>query len=52
MSTYNRVRGVYATENRYILNDILRDEWGSKVTCNLILVMPLCCRIVEHWYGP
>jgi beta-glucosidase len=28
MSAYNRVRGVYATENRYILNDILRNEWG------------------------
>jgi beta-glucosidase len=28
MSAYNRVRGVYATENRYILNDILRKEWG------------------------
>ncbi|MFZ0443931.1 MAG: glycoside hydrolase family 3 C-terminal domain-containing protein [Bacillus sp. (in: firmicutes)] len=28
MSAYNRVRGVYATESRYILNDILRDEWG------------------------
>ena len=28
MSAYNRVRGVYATENRYILNDVLRDEWG------------------------
>ena len=28
MSAYNRIRGVYATENRYILNDILRDEWG------------------------
>lgn len=28
MSAYNRVRGVYATENRYTLNDVLRREWG------------------------
>jgi beta-glucosidase len=28
MSSYNRVRGVYATENRYTLTDILRTEWG------------------------
>ncbi len=28
MSAYNRVRGVYATENRYTLTDILREEWG------------------------
>jgi beta-glucosidase len=28
MSAYNRVRGVYATENRYTLTDILRTEWG------------------------
>ncbi|ALC91674.1 beta-1,3-N-acetylglucosaminyltransferase [Bacillus sp. FJAT-18017] len=28
MSAYNRVRGVYATENRYLLNDVLRKEWG------------------------
>jgi len=28
MSAYNRVRGTYATENRYLLTDILRKEWG------------------------
>ncbi len=28
MSAYNRVRGTYATENRYTLNDVLRHEWG------------------------
>ncbi len=28
MSAYNRVRGTYATENRYILTNILREEWG------------------------
>lgn len=28
MSSYNRVRGVYGTEYRYTLTDILRTEWG------------------------
>lgn len=28
MSAYNRVRGVYATEYRHTLNDVLRDDWG------------------------
>lgn len=28
MSAYNRVRGTYATENRYLLTDVLRGEWG------------------------
>lgn len=28
MSAYNRVRGDYATENRYLLNDVLRRDWG------------------------
>lgn len=30
MSSYNRIRGVYATENRPTLTDILRTEWGFK----------------------
>jgi beta-glucosidase len=28
MSAYNRVRGVYATENRYTLTGVLRKDWG------------------------
>ncbi|MGL5248896.1 MAG: glycoside hydrolase family 3 protein, partial [Brooklawnia sp.] len=28
MSAYNRVRGVYATEYRHTLHDVLRDDWG------------------------
>ncbi|MEW1979621.1 glycoside hydrolase family 3 C-terminal domain-containing protein [Citricoccus sp. NPDC079358] len=28
MSAYNRIRGVYATENRPVLTEILRHEWG------------------------
>ncbi|MGI5951519.1 MAG: beta-glucosidase [Brooklawnia sp.] len=28
MSAYNRIRGVYATEYRYTLHDVLRDDWG------------------------
>jgi beta-glucosidase len=28
MSSYNRINGVYATENRWLLADVLRAEWG------------------------
>ncbi|MBU2670281.1 glycoside hydrolase family 3 C-terminal domain-containing protein [Actinoplanes bogorensis] len=28
MCSYNRLRGVHASENRWLLTEILRDEWG------------------------
>ena len=28
MASYNKVNGIYATENRYLLTDILKTEWG------------------------
>lgn len=28
MASYNRVNGVYASENKWLLTDVLRDDWG------------------------
>ncbi|WP_083322204.1 glycoside hydrolase family 3 C-terminal domain-containing protein [Hymenobacter lapidarius] len=30
MGSYNKFRGQYATENAYLVNDILKGEWGFK----------------------
>ena len=30
MGSYNKFRGTYATENAYLMNDILKKEWGFK----------------------
>ena len=30
MASYNKINGVYATEHYYLLNEVLKNEWGYK----------------------
>jgi beta-glucosidase len=30
MCSYNRINGIYASQNQHLLNEILKDEWGYK----------------------
>lgn len=30
MCSYNRINGTYASDNKWLLNDVLREEWGFK----------------------
>ena len=30
MCSYNRINGIFASDNKYLLTDILRNEWGYK----------------------
>jgi beta-glucosidase len=39
MTAYNRVNGVYACENKYLLNDILKGDWGYDGY------------VISDWYG-
>lgn len=39
MSAYNRVNGVYASENDYLLKDILKGDWGFDGM------------VISDWYG-
>ena len=39
MSSYNRINGVWASENSHLLRDILKDEWGFDGL------------VISDWYG-
>ena len=53
MSAYNRVRGVYATEYRYTLTDILRTEWGfDGYVQSDFWSCRSCAAVTERRHGP
>ncbi|KAH7096156.1 beta-glucosidase [Auriculariales sp. MPI-PUGE-AT-0066] len=39
MTSYNKLNGVHCSDNHWLLNDLLRGEWGSKTT------------VMSDWYG-
>ena len=43
---YNRVNGTHVSENPYIIDGILRKEWGSDA-----LVMSDWCVQMRAWHG-
>ena len=56
MSSYNLINGTYANENRHLLMDILRGEWGfdgAVVTdWGAAMTMPWACRTAPRWKCP
>lgn len=44
MFSYNEVNGVYANENRHLLQDILVKEWGNRQK-----EKPLMWRYIINW---
>lgn len=45
MASYNRINGVYSCENKWLLTDVLRKEWGYKGT--VISDWGACSRLPE-----